>query len=131
MSVSNPDLIHSSFWGGDMEALVLQGGARGLFDKRVTLLTAGETGFGHFKDQAPNGTIVGVLPREEVGGTASEAGASEAVGGQEELGVLFAEGSELVPCVNQGLAALRDDGVLEALEEEWLSQSGDIPTLSP
>lgn len=59
LAVSNPDLIHSSFWGGDMEALVLQGGARGLFDKRVMLLTAGETGFEHFKDQTPNGTIVG------------------------------------------------------------------------
>jgi branched-chain amino acid transport system substrate-binding protein len=59
IAVSNPDLIHSSFWGGDMEALVLQGGARGLFDKRVTLLTAGETGLAHFKDQAPNGMIIG------------------------------------------------------------------------
>lgn len=59
LAVSNPDLIHSSFWGGDMEALVLQGAARGLFDKRVTLLTAGETGLEHFKDQAPNGMIIG------------------------------------------------------------------------
>lgn len=59
ISVSNPDLIHSSFWGGDMEALMLQGGARGLFDKRATLLTAGETGLEHFKDNVPNGTILG------------------------------------------------------------------------
>jgi branched-chain amino acid transport system substrate-binding protein len=59
ISVSGPDLIHSSFWGGDMEALMLQGGARGLFDKRVTVLTAGETGLEHFKDNVPNGTILG------------------------------------------------------------------------
>lgn len=68
-------------------------------------------------------------------GGASEAAASEgasegADGGGEELGMLFTEGSELVPCVNQALGALRDDGTLDSLEEEWLSQSGDIPTLT-
>ncbi len=85
--------------------------------------------------EIPDASIVGVLPRETTTGAseagASEAGASEAAGGAEELGMLFEEGSELVPCVNQALAALRDDGTLEALEEEWLSQSGDIPTLTP
>jgi branched-chain amino acid transport system substrate-binding protein len=59
LSVSNPDLIHSSFWGGDMEALMLQGGARGLFDKKTVVLTAGETGMEHFKGQVANGTILG------------------------------------------------------------------------
>lgn len=59
IAVSNPDLIHSSFWGGDMEALMLQGAARGLFDKRSVVLTAGETGLDHFKGQAPNGAILG------------------------------------------------------------------------
>lgn len=59
LSVSNPELIHSSFWGGDMEALMLQGGARGLFDKKTVVLTAGETGLGSFKDQVANGTIIG------------------------------------------------------------------------
>jgi len=59
LAVSNPDVIHSSFWGGDMEALVLQGSARGLFDKRAALLTTGESGFERFKGQAPNGLIVG------------------------------------------------------------------------
>jgi branched-chain amino acid transport system substrate-binding protein len=59
LSVANADLIHSSFWGGDMEALMLQGGARGLFDKKTVLLTAGETGIDRFKDQVANGTIIG------------------------------------------------------------------------
>jgi branched-chain amino acid transport system substrate-binding protein len=59
VSVSNPEIIHSSFWGGDMEALMLQGGARGLFDKRTAVLTAGETGIEHFKGNVPNGTIIG------------------------------------------------------------------------
>jgi polar amino acid transport system substrate-binding protein len=79
--------------------------------------------------EIPDSSIVGVLPREETTG-GSEAGASEGVGGAEELGLLFTEGSELVPCVNEALASLREGGVLDALEEEWLSQSGDIPTLT-
>lgn len=79
--------------------------------------------------EIPDASIVGVLPREDTT-TASESGASEAAGGAEELGMLFEDGSELVPCVNQALGALRDDGTLEALEEQWLSQSGEIPTLT-
>jgi polar amino acid transport system substrate-binding protein len=67
--------------------------------------------------EIPDASIVGVLPRADTG---------EA----EELGMLFEDGSELVPCVNEALAALRDDGTLDELEEEWLSQSGDIPTLT-
>lgn len=59
LSVSRPDIIHSSFWGGDMEALMLQGGARGLFDKSVAVLTAGETGVETFKSNVPNGTVIG------------------------------------------------------------------------
>lgn len=59
LSVASPDLIHSSFWGGDMEALMLQGGARGLFDNKTVVLTAGETGMEHFKSQVANGTIIG------------------------------------------------------------------------
>jgi branched-chain amino acid transport system substrate-binding protein len=57
--VENPDLVHSSFWGGDMEALVLQGAARGLFENRSVVLTCGETGMFRLADQMPDGTIIG------------------------------------------------------------------------
>ena len=60
-------------------------------------------------------SIIGVLPRTDT---------------TEELGMLFEEGSPLVPCVNDALAALVDDGTLAALEDEWLNQGGNIPTLS-
>ena len=60
--------------------------------------------------------IIGVLPR--------------ASGDPEELGMLFEEGSPLVPCVNEALASLRDAGTIDALEDEWLNQGGSIPTLS-
>jgi polar amino acid transport system substrate-binding protein len=61
-------------------------------------------------------SIVGVLP--QVGGD------------PEQLGLLFEDGSPLVDCVNEALAALRDDGTLEALEDEWLNQGGSIPSLT-
>jgi polar amino acid transport system substrate-binding protein len=48
----------------------------------------------------------------------------------EELGFLFEEGSPLVPCVNEALANLRDGGTLADIEQEWLAQGGDIPTIS-
>ncbi|RJG01429.1 ABC transporter substrate-binding protein [Noviherbaspirillum sedimenti] len=59
LSVANADLVHSSFWGGDMEALMLQGSARGLFDKNSVALTCGDTGIEDFKDKIPNGVIIG------------------------------------------------------------------------
>ncbi|MEM1333139.1 MAG: ABC transporter substrate-binding protein [Actinomycetota bacterium] len=59
--------------------------------------------------------IIGVLPE---GGEA------------DELGMLFEEGNPLVGCVNEALANLEADGSLAAFEQEWLSQGGDIPTLS-
>lgn len=60
-------------------------------------------------------SIIGVLPRE---------------GSPEELGMLFEEGSSLVGCVNDALATLRDNGTIDALEDEWLNQGGAVPTLS-
>ena len=59
-------------------------------------------------------SIIGVLPLAE---------------SADELGMLFEEGNPMRDCVNEALAALRDDGTLEALEEEWLNQGGDIPSL--
>ncbi|MEM9609256.1 MAG: transporter substrate-binding domain-containing protein [Actinomycetota bacterium] len=61
-------------------------------------------------------SVIGVLPRT---GDAPE-----------ELGMLFEEGSPLVPCVNEALAALFADGTIDAIEDEWLNQGGSVPTLS-
>ena len=44
--------------------------------------------------------------------------------------MLFETDSPLIPCVNEALATLARDGTLAALQEEWLAQGGDIPTLS-
>jgi branched-chain amino acid transport system substrate-binding protein len=57
--VEKPDVVHSSFWGGDMEAFILQGKARGVFDNRTVILTAGETAMYRLATQIPNGVIIG------------------------------------------------------------------------
>ncbi len=62
---------------------------------------------------------------------ASIVGQLEASGDRaDRFGMLFAEGNSLVSCVNEALARLDDAGTLTALEDEWLSGGGDIPTLS-
>lgn len=47
----------------------------------------------------------------------------------EQFGMLFEKGNPLVACVNQALAAMRDDGSLDALEQEWLSDTVGVPEL--
>jgi polar amino acid transport system substrate-binding protein len=50
-------------------------------------------------------------------------------GDPEEFGMLFEKGSELVPCVNDALATLREDGTLDDIEQQWLSDVVDVPEL--
>ncbi len=56
---SGADVVHSSFWGGDLEAFVLQAGPRGLFKKSTVVLTAGETAMFRLAKQIPDGTMLG------------------------------------------------------------------------
>ncbi len=65
--------------------------------------------------EIPKSTIVGQFQPE--------------TGQQEQFGLLFEKGSELVPCVNEALASLKDDGTLDALEKQWLSDVVDVPVL--
>ena len=50
-------------------------------------------------------------------------------GEQEEFGMLFEKGSSLVACVDAALAAMTEDGTLDAIETEWLSDTVDVPEL--
>jgi branched-chain amino acid transport system substrate-binding protein len=56
---SGAEVIHSSFWGGDLEGLVLQGAPRGLFEKHKVILSAGEPGINRLGTKIPEGTIIG------------------------------------------------------------------------
>ena len=53
------DLVHSSLWGGDLQALVLQAGPRGLFKKSQVVLTAGDHVLPGLGEKMPDGTILG------------------------------------------------------------------------
>ena len=56
---STPDVVHSSFWGGDLEAFIIQGSARGVFERSKVVLTTGETAMHRLGAQMPDGTIIG------------------------------------------------------------------------
>jgi branched-chain amino acid transport system substrate-binding protein len=54
-----PEVIHSSLWGGDLEAFMLQSTPRGLFRRSGLLLIAGEPNLHRLVGNIPDGTIVG------------------------------------------------------------------------
>jgi polar amino acid transport system substrate-binding protein len=64
--------------------------------------------------QVEDGTIVGQFP---------------SVGGQEQFGMVFEEGNPLRDCVNEALAALRESGELDAIQQEWLADKASAPVL--
>ena len=53
------DVLHSSLWGGDLQAFVLQAGPRGLFKKTQVVLTAADHVLVPLGDKMPDGTILG------------------------------------------------------------------------
>lgn len=57
--LDDSSLVYSSFWGGDLEAFVLQAGARGLFDKKQVMLSFGADAYDRLGEQMPDGVIVG------------------------------------------------------------------------
>ncbi|ALO37528.1 ABC transporter substrate-binding protein [Alcaligenes faecalis] len=59
LMAARPEVIHSSFWGGDLEGFVVQALPRGLFRNTLTVLTAGETATHRANNQIPTGTIIG------------------------------------------------------------------------
>jgi len=66
--------------------------------------------------QLTGGTIVGSLPT---------------AGTQEYFGAVFQKGNPLVACVNDAIGALRDDGTLDQLNQEWIVSQGSAPELQP
>jgi polar amino acid transport system substrate-binding protein len=66
--------------------------------------------------EIPQGTVVGQFQVSS--------------GETEQFGLLMEKGSELAPCVNKALGTLQDNGTLAQIEQRWMSQSVDVPTLS-
>ena len=63
-----------------------------------------------------NAKIVGQLPNGS--------------GTPEQFGMVLDKGSALTSCVSQAVDALRSDGTLDSLVQQWLSQAGSAPELS-
>ncbi|GGS72171.1 amino acid ABC transporter substrate-binding protein [Streptomyces violaceus] len=50
-------------------------------------------------------------------------------GTPEQFGLVLDKGSALTPCVSRAVDALREDGTLAKLEQQWLSDAADAPVL--
>ena len=59
MSLDKADLVHTSFWGGDLEAFIFQGNARGLFKKKIGVFTVGGTAAYRLGKKLPDGLVLG------------------------------------------------------------------------
>ena len=57
--VKRPDAVHSSLFGGDLEAFTFQVNARDLHERTRLILTTGETMMFQLAEQLPEGLIIG------------------------------------------------------------------------
>jgi polar amino acid transport system substrate-binding protein len=64
--------------------------------------------------QVPTGTIVGQFPD---------------AGEQEQFGLVLPKDSPLTACVDKAVTALRDDGTLDDIQQEWLADKANAPVL--
>lgn len=64
--------------------------------------------------EIPNSAVVGQFPSQ---------------GETEQFGLLFEEDSPLVDCVNEAIATLEEDGTLDRIQQEWLSDAVSAPVL--
>jgi len=65
--------------------------------------------------QVPNSKILGQF---EVGGGATD-----------HFGAVLAKGNPLVTCVNKAITALRQNGTLKQLQQQWLAKATGAPIL--
>ena len=110
LSAIDPDQKPAVFNSNDDAKQALENGQ---VDAIVTDLP---TAFYITAAELDNGKIVGQLPSD--------------TGAQEQFGLVLDKGSPLTECVSQAVDALRDDGTLDQLVDEWLSQAGGAPELS-
>ncbi len=56
---TNPNIIHTSLWGGDLQAFILQAAPRGLFKGREVAIMAGDHVLHALGKRMPEGVIIG------------------------------------------------------------------------
>lgn len=108
--VIDPDSDPAVFNTNDDAKLALQNGQ---VDAIVVDLP---TAFYITSAELDDGKIVGQLPDSSAGG--------------DQFGALLEKDSPLTDCVTTAVDALREDGTLADLEQQWLSEVADAPVLS-
>jgi len=56
---TNPSIIHTSLWGGDLQAFILQAAPRGLFKNRLVAIMAGDHVLHPLGKRMPEGVLIG------------------------------------------------------------------------
>ncbi len=56
---AGPHVVHTTFWGGDLESFLLQALPRRLHERSTLVLVAGETALARLGQQVPPGVVVG------------------------------------------------------------------------
>jgi polar amino acid transport system substrate-binding protein len=110
------DVIESTIQPGEPPAVfnTLNDAVNALKNRQVDGIVADlPTSFFITAVQVPKGKIVGQVPAET----------------QEYFGLVFEEGNSLRDCVNEALAALREDGTLDQIEQEWITDKANAPVL--
>ena len=59
LSTKPADILHSSLWGGDLQAFILQASARGVFQKQQGVFSAADHVLPGLGEKMPNGVILG------------------------------------------------------------------------
>ena len=59
LSTKPADILHSSLWGGDLQAFILQANARGVFQKQQGVFSAADHVLPGLGEKMPNGVILG------------------------------------------------------------------------
>jgi branched-chain amino acid transport system substrate-binding protein len=71
---SKSQVIHTSFWNGDLESWIFQSSARGLPQRIPMVMTAGETAIARLGNKFPDGSIIGARGEHGVFAKDSELG---------------------------------------------------------
>jgi branched-chain amino acid transport system substrate-binding protein len=59
LSAKQADITYSSMWGGDLQAFILQAGARGVLKETTLVLSAADHVLPGLGDKVPDGTVLG------------------------------------------------------------------------
>jgi polar amino acid transport system substrate-binding protein len=97
----------------------MEGAKNALLAKQIDGVVAdlGTTFFMRDVQLSPDGVIVGKLPT---------------IGEQERFVAVLDKGSSLTACVNKAVEAIKADGTLEQIRQEWIVKpEGEVPAISP